>query len=55
MKKSIDTALSEEEQRMVLQGLLSRKIWRFYELLAMGTDTTDVVALVWCMGLWALS
>ena len=34
MKKSIDNALSEEEQRMVLQGLLSRKIWRFYELLA---------------------
>lgn len=32
MKKSIDNALSEEEQRMVLQGLLSRKIWRFYEL-----------------------
>ena len=30
MKKSIDNALSEEEQRMVLQGLLSRKIWRFY-------------------------
>ena len=34
MKKSINNALSEEEQRMVLQGLLSRKIWRFYELLA---------------------
>lgn len=34
MKKSIDNALSEEEQRMVLQGLLSRKIWRFYELLS---------------------
>lgn len=34
MKKRINNALSEEEQRMVLQGLLSRKIWRFYELLA---------------------
>nr|DAE06140.1 MAG TPA: hypothetical protein [Podoviridae sp. ct5bO8] len=34
MKKSIENALSEDEQRMVLQGLLSRKIWRFYELLA---------------------
>ena len=33
MKKSINNALSEEEQRMVLQGLLSRKICRFYELL----------------------
>lgn len=34
MKKSINNALSEEEQELVLQGLLSRKIWRFYELLA---------------------
>lgn len=34
MKKSINNALSEEEQELVLQGLLNRKIWRFYELLA---------------------
>lgn len=55
MKKSINNALSEEEQELVLQGLLSRKIWRFYELLAKWAPIPLMLgALVWSFGLWAL-
>lgn len=34
MKQKEDDALSDEERQMVLSGLVSRKIWKFYELLA---------------------
>lgn len=34
MKQKEDDALSDEERQMVLNGLVSRKIWKFYELLS---------------------
>ena len=34
MRTKQKTPLSEEEKALVMEGLLSRKIWRFYELLA---------------------
>lgn len=34
MKQKEDDALSDEERQMVLSGIMSRKIWKFYELLS---------------------
>lgn len=34
MKTKEVEPLSEEERAFVMEGLLSRKIWRFYELLS---------------------
>lgn len=34
MRTKQETPLSEEEKALVMEGLLSRKIWSFYELLA---------------------
>ena len=34
MKTKEEEPLSEEERAFVMEGLLSRKIWRFYELLS---------------------
>lgn len=34
MRTKQETPLMEEEKALVMEGLLSRKIWRFYELLA---------------------
>lgn len=33
MKTRFDSPLSEEEQAMLIQGLVSRKIWKFYEVM----------------------
>lgn len=33
MRTKQESTLSEEEEALVMEGLLSRKIWRFYELL----------------------
>lgn len=34
MRTKQESPLSEEEEGLVMEGLLSRKIWRFYELLS---------------------
>lgn len=34
MKQKGDDALSGEERQMILSGIMSRKIWKFYELLS---------------------
>lgn len=34
MRTKQESPLSEEEEALVMEGLLSRKIWRFYELLS---------------------
>lgn len=34
MRTKQESTLSEEEKALVMEGLLSRKIWRFYELLS---------------------
>ena len=34
MRTKQESPLSKEEEALVMEGLLSRKIWRFYELLS---------------------
>lgn len=34
MNKKFNSPLSEGEQAMIMQGLVSRKIWNFYEVLS---------------------
>lgn len=56
MRTKQESTLSEEEEALVMEGLLSRKIWRFYELLSKwAPHTIDARPLVRRMGLWALS
>lgn len=56
MKRKQEPTLSEEEEALVMEGLLSRKIWRFYELLSKWAPIPLMLGpLVRRMGLWALS